>query len=126
MRFPEITRLSPNFSGAPPHERFGVIFHHSVLSFSETIARMTDPATEVSYHCLIAIDGTQCTLVPDQAIAWHAGNSAFLGRPRCNDFMLGVAFAGDTYASPLTPEQLASAIEWLADRWVRYSWTIDR
>jgi AmpD protein len=50
MEFPEITRLSPNFSGAPPHEKFGVIFHHSVLSFNETIARMTEAATEVSDH----------------------------------------------------------------------------
>ena len=48
------------------------------------------------------------------------------GRSRCNDFLLGVAFAGDTYAKPLTDEQFASALEWLEARWLRYGWSSDR
>ena len=39
---------------------------------------------------------------PRAQVAWHAGVSRFLGRDRCNDFLLGVAFAGDTYAAPLS------------------------
>ena len=126
MGFPETTQSSPNFSATPPHEKLGVLFHHSVLPFHDAIGRLTDPASAVSYHCLIGHDGTRCTLVPDDVIAWHAGESAFLGRTRCNDFLLGVAFAGDSYLAPLTPEQLGSAIERLASRWTRYGWTIDR
>jgi AmpD protein len=87
---------------------------------------MLDPASRVSYHCLIAPDGTRCTMVADACIAWHAGASTFLGRTRCNDFLLGLAFAGDTYASPLTEAQIASALEWLAPRWDRYGWTLHR
>jgi len=126
MGFPEITRLSPNRDPAPPHEGLGVLFHHSVSSFDETIALMLRPASKVSYHCLIGLDGTRCTLVPDRQIAWHAGASTFLGRSRCNDFLLGVAFAGDTNLAPLTDAQVASALEWLDRRWTKQAWTTDR
>jgi AmpD protein len=87
---------------------------------------MRDPASRVSYHCLIDADGTRCTMVPDGEIAWHAGASSFNGRERCNDFLLGVSFAGDTYLAPLSERQVASAIEWLMERWSRRGWATDR
>jgi AmpD protein len=125
MAFPEIERPSPNRDPAA-HERLGVLFHHSELGFAETIAWMLDPASRVSYHCLIDLDGTRCTLVPDSQVAWHAGASRFLGRDRCNDFLLGVAFAGDTYRAPLSGPQIASALEWLEPRWAPFGRAIDR
>ena len=125
MAFREIERLSPNRDPAA-HERQGALFHHSGLGFAETIARMLDPASRVSYHCLIDADGTRCTLVPDGQVAWHAGVSRFLGRDRCNDFLLGVAFAGDTYVAPLSGPQVASALEWLEPRWSAFGWGTDR
>ena len=72
----------------------------------------------------IASDGTRCTLVPDEHVAWHAGASTFLGRTRCNDFLLGLAFAGDTYVIPLTSAQIASALEWLAPRFAEHHWPL--
>ena len=126
MPFPEIVRFSPNRDTSPAHERLGVLFHHSVMSFDETIVFMLRAENKVSYHCLIAPDGTRCTLVADEHIAWHAGASTFLGRPRCNDFLLGLAFAGDTYRAPLTADQIASALEWLAPRWTAHRWSLDR
>jgi N-acetyl-anhydromuramoyl-L-alanine amidase len=123
MRFTEIVRLSPHRNTAPPHERLGALIHHSVRPFEDTIGFMLQPASAVSYHCLIAPDGLRCTLVPDEQIAWHAGASVFRGRPRCNDFLLGLAFAGDTYRAPLTDGQLASALEWLGARWTAHRWT---
>jgi AmpD protein len=125
MTFEELQRLSPNRDAMPPHEQLGVIFHHSELGFDETIALMLKPASKVSYHCLIGANGIRCRLVPDSQIAWHAGASAFRGRSRCNDFMLGVAFAGSTYRAPLTREQIASALDWLRPRWKARRWTID-
>lgn len=126
MPFVEQIRLSPNFDARPRHEQLGVLFHHSAESFEATIDLMLRPASKVSYHVLIGADGTRCTLVRDEHIAWHAGASQFLGRPRCNDFLLGAAFAGDTYAAPLTDAQIASALEWLAPRWAAHGWSIDR
>jgi AmpD protein len=122
--FAERTCWSPNCDRSPVHERLGVLFHHSVAPFDATIAHMLKPESKVSYHALIAPDGTRCTLVDDAHIAWHAGASNFLGRTRCNDFLLGVAFAGDTYAAPLTAAQIDSALEWLTPRWKRYGWSL--
>lgn len=125
MPFREFERLSPNRDRGG-HERLGVLFHHSQLGFEETIGRMHDPASQVSYHCLIDRDGSRCTLVPDTDVAWHAGASQFLGRSRCNDFLLGVAFAGDTGREALTEAQVASALEWLDPRWPALGWTLER
>lgn len=126
MPFAEFDAPSPHFSPEPPHERFGVCFHHTVLSFAETIAHMQSPASRVSYHVVIAPDGSRARLVPEERIAWHAGVSVFQGRSGCNAFLLGVSFAGDTYAAPLTDAQLASALDWLEPRWSRLGWSLGR
>lgn len=125
MAYREFARLSPN-RDASAHERFGVMFHHSGMGFDATIERMLDPGSRVSYHCLIGADGTRCSLVPDAEIAWHAGVSRFHGRDGCNAFLLGLSFAGDTYAAPLSKPQVASALEWLDARWAKLGWGIDR
>jgi AmpD protein len=122
--FPVIERLSPNRGGPRPHERLGVVFHHTEKGFTETIDFMSRPESRVSYHCVIAADGTRCTLVSDREVAWHAGESEFRGRANCNAFLLGVAFAGDTYREPLTDAQMASALEWLEARWTALGWTL--
>ena len=124
LLFPEIERLSPNRDASRPHERLGVVFHHTEISYEETLDLMGRAEFQRSYHCVIRSDGLRCTLVPDDQIAWHAGASVFQGRSRCNDFMLGLSFACDTYREPLTADQIASALEWLAPRWKQYGWTI--
>lgn len=126
MPFAEEVCASPNFDVSPRHECVGVVFHHSVCSYEQTIDLMRRAESKVSYHVLIHPAGKRCQLVRDDCIAWHAGASEFFGRRRCNDFMLGVAFAGDTYASPLTQEQIASALEWLEARWTTNRWALDR
>ena len=125
MAFREIERRSPNRDPGP-NEGLGVMFHHSDLSFDATVARMLDRTSRVSYHCLIGRDGTRCRLVPDNEVAWHAGASSFLGRSRCNDFMIGVSFSGSTYEAPLSDEQIASALDWLGTRWTARGWSVGR
>jgi len=124
MTYPERRHPSPNFAATPAHERLGVCFHHSVMDFDATIAHMLRPESQVSYHVLIAPDGTRARLVDDENVAWHAGASTFLGREGCNKFLLGVSFAGDTRAAPLTKHQIDSALDWLAPRWLRHGWTL--
>jgi len=123
--FREFERLSPNFAADTEHERLGALFHHSVMPFEETLEYMSLPESGVSYHVLIAPSGERCRLVPDERVAWHAGVSEFKGRPKCNAFLIGVSFAGDTYAAPLTEAQIASALDWLSSRWTRYGWAPD-
>lgn len=54
---------------------------------------------QVSAHFLIARDGVLIQFVGCADRAWHAGESLFEGRPRCNDFSLGIELEGtDTLA----------------------------
>lgn len=126
MSFAEFDAPSPHFSAEPPHERLGVCFHHTVMPFAETIAHMQAPASRVSYHVVIAPDGSRARLVPEERVAWHAGVSDFQGRSGCNAFLLGISFAGDTRAAPLTDAQIESALEWLGPRWRAFGWSLGR
>ncbi|PTY08482.1 nucleoside transporter [Opitutaceae bacterium EW11] len=125
MSFREFTHLSPNRALEPVNACQGVLFHHTVLSFSETLAKLSDPASQVSYHGIISKTGERCVLVRDAEIAWHAGVSSFRGQSGCNRFLLGLAFEGDTYRYPLTNAQLQSVLEWLVPRWIRYGWSLE-
>lgn len=51
-------------------------------------------ALRVSAHFLIARDGVLIQFVGCADRAWHAGESLFEGRPRCNDFSLGIELEG--------------------------------
>lgn len=48
----------------------------------------------VSAHLLIRRDGALQQFVRFEDRAWHAGESAFRGRTRCNDFAVGIELEG--------------------------------
>ena len=52
-------------------------------------------AQRVSAHALIRRDGQIVQYVPFGERAWHAGESEYDGRPRCNDFSIGVELEGN-------------------------------
>ena len=58
----------------------------------------------VSAHFLVRRDGEVVQFVPVQRRAWHAGESSWRGRARCNDFSVGVELEGCD-ADPYTPAQ---------------------
>jgi N-acetyl-anhydromuramoyl-L-alanine amidase len=67
---------------------------------------------QVSTHLLIRRDGTVMQFVPFHRRAWHAGDSRFRGRTRCNDFSLGIELEGtdeDCYTD-VQYKQLAAVI----------------
>jgi len=49
---------------------------------------------KVSSHFLIRRDGEVIQFVPCEKRAWHAGESSWRGRSRCNDFSLGIELEG--------------------------------
>lgn len=49
---------------------------------------------EVSAHVLIRRDGEIIQFVNFNQRAWHAGQSCFQGRERCNDFSIGIELEG--------------------------------
>lgn len=51
-------------------------------------------AAPVSSHVLIRRDGALVQFVPFHERAWHAGESCFENRTRCNDFSIGVELEG--------------------------------
>jgi len=48
----------------------------------------------VSSHFLIRRDGELVQYVPCELRAWHAGQSQWKGRERCNDFSIGIELEG--------------------------------
>ena len=50
---------------------------------------------QVSAHLLIRRDGELLQFVPFRARAWHAGESCFQGRTRCNDCSIGIELEGE-------------------------------
>lgn len=104
---------SPNFDARPPGESLSLIVVHAISlppsQFgSEDIVRLftntLDPdahpyfaqisSMRVSAHFLIRRDGELIQFVSCLQRAWHAGLSCWDGRPRCNDFSLGVELEG--------------------------------
>ena len=61
----------------------------------------------VSAHFLVRRDGELVQFVPVQRRAWHAGESSWRGRGRCNDFSVGVELEGSD-AERFTPAQYAA------------------
>ena len=51
-------------------------------------------ALKVSAHFLIRRDGELLQFVPCGKRAWHAGESSWRGRTRCNDFSIGIELEG--------------------------------
>lgn len=54
----------------------------------------TIAGSRVSAHFLIRRDGSLIQFVPCVRRAWHAGESRWRGRERCNDFAIGVEIEG--------------------------------
>jgi len=61
----------------------------------------------VSAHFLVRRDGELVQFVPVGRRAWHAGESSWRGRERCNDFSVGVELEGSD-AEPFTSAQYAA------------------
>jgi AmpD protein len=51
-------------------------------------------ALRVSAHFFIRRDGALLQFVPCAMRAWHAGESSWCGRARCNDFSIGIELEG--------------------------------
>lgn len=58
----------------------------------------------VSAHCLIRRDGEIIQYVPFNMRAWHAGQSSYQGREKCNDFSIGIELEGTDF-EPFTENQ---------------------
>jgi AmpD protein len=81
--------------------------------FTNTLAADAHPffaqvvSLRVSAHALVRRDGEVVQYVPFHRRAWHAGQSSWMGRERCNDFSVGIELEG-TDAGAYESAQYAS------------------
>lgn len=104
---------SPNCDERPPDAAIELIVIHSISlppgvyggpHIIDLFTNRLDPrahpyfagiaSLRVSAHFLIRRDGALLQFVPCAKRAWHAGESAWRGRPRCNDFSVGIELEG--------------------------------
>jgi len=83
---------SANFNARPDGAAIDtVIIHYTGMPTGrDALARLCDPAAEVSAHYVIDEDGTIYALVEEGCRAWHAGKSTWAGRGNLNDVSLGI------------------------------------
>lgn len=87
-----LTDPSPNFGpraqGLTPEML--VIHYTGMASAAEALARMRDPASEVSAHYMIDEDGRVHSLVDEAFRAWHAGHGSWRGLSDINSRSIGI------------------------------------
>ena len=85
-----------------------VVLHYTAMQpCAEALARLCDPAAEVSAHYLIDADGTVFSLVDEAARAWHAGAGEWGGAGDVNSRSIGVELA-NTGTHPFAEAQMAA------------------
>jgi AmpD protein len=120
---------SPNCDDRPDAEAVSLLVVHSISlppgvfggdAIERFFTNRLDPAAHpyfdgirdlrVSAHFLVRRDGELIQFVPVGRRAWHAGESLWRGRKRCNDFSVGVELEGTDDAS-FAPAQYAGLVE---------------
>jgi AmpD protein len=110
--YPETRVKTPNVSAKPIVPR-AIVLHHSGGSYAGGVTWIKNPASRVSYHCLVAQDGRRTVFANPEQRTWHAGKSEWQGRGDLNSWSVGASFAGDTNKEPLTHDAMDSMAEYL-------------
>jgi len=117
---------SPNFgprTKGPPHM---LVLHYTGMPTGEAaLARLRDPAAEVSAHYMVEEDGRVFRLVPEERRAWHAGKSFWRGETDVNSASIGVEIVnpGHEFGYRAFPQpQIAAVTALVGD--IRSRWTI--
>jgi N-acetyl-anhydromuramyl-L-alanine amidase AmpD len=121
--YPETKAKTPNVSAKPIIPK-AIVLHHSGGSYAGGVAWIKNPASRVSYHCLVAPDGKRTVFANPEQRTWHAGVSSYRGKRDLNSWSVGAAFSGDTYKEPLTDAAMASMAEYLEPLMRRYRLTL--
>lgn len=109
----QTNKRTPNLSPARVIKPTHIIVHHTDGHYAGSVSWCMDPASRVSYHCIISQLGKRTALALPTQRTWHAGKSSWQGRPDANSWSIGVAFEGNTYTSPPSPAAILSAVEYL-------------
>jgi AmpD protein len=127
-----VYRPSPHCDARPPGCAVDLIVIHGISLppgkfggpyitqlFTHQLDAAADPyfktlaGLQVSSHLLLRRDGQVIQYVPFDKRAWHAGESRYQGRVRCNDFSIGIELEG-TDDIPYTDVQYTQLAEVVA------------
>jgi N-acetylmuramoyl-L-alanine amidase len=111
-----IERPSPNHGMRAAGEPIDILLlHYTGMADAEgALARLTDPAAEVSCHWLIDTDGALYRLVDEARRAWHAGASFWAGARDINSRSIGIELVNPGHElgyPPFPPAQMAALAE---------------
>lgn len=117
---------SPNFNERQLPVSMIVLHYTGMQSAEAALARLTDPAAEVSAHYLIDEDGTIHRLVAEDKRAWHAGQSHWRGITDVNSASIGIELVNPGHEfgyREFAPAQIEALIPLLAEIKDRYEIT---
>ena len=115
-----VVRPSPNHGERDDNKvPDSIILHYTGMETAEAaLARLCDPAAEVSCHYVIGEDGEILQLVPESRRAWHAGKSYWAGERDMNSTSIGIELinGGHDFGSPAYLEaQIAALVDLCRD-----------
>ena len=122
-------RPSPNQGRRPIGVDISCVVLHADASTatSGTLSWLKNRESKVSYHHLIGRAGHVYECVAPARRAWHAGKSAFMGVPDCNDYSIGVCFSNNQRNEEFPDRQIEAGAELVAGLMHRYpAITMDR
>jgi N-acetyl-anhydromuramyl-L-alanine amidase AmpD len=111
--YQQTNKKTPNISAGRVIKPTHVVLHHTSGAYAGSVSWCSDPASKVSYHCIIARNGKRTVLALPTQRTWHAGVSSWQGRKHVNSIYIDMAWEGDTYQTPLSEDALLSAVEYL-------------
>lgn len=106
---------SPNFAPRPTATTIDMlVLHYTGMPTAEAaLARLCDPAAQVSAHYVIDEDGIIHALVDEAMRAWHAGESFWRGRADVNSRSIGIELVNPGHQfgyRPFPEAQMAALI----------------
>lgn len=105
---------TPNIDRNRVNSVEGVILHHTAEpTIERSLEVLTSTKKKVGTHVVIDTDGTRYIMASPETVTYHAGWSCLNGKIGCNYFTIGIEFQGNTLETPLTKDQILSAIEYL-------------
>lgn len=108
-------------------ERKGIMLHYDAsASDAGAVAWLNSPACKVSYSWIILDDGSQITIAPTDARAWHAGvcrpSNPQLPYKDANSAFYGIAIAA-TAGDHATPAQTQAVANLCVGVFQRHKWS---
>ncbi len=89
-----------------------VLHYTGMADGPSAVARLRDPASQVSCHYVVEEDGRIIQLVAEARRAWHAGRSFWAGETDLNDASIGIEIvnAGHPGGLPPYPDAQVAAV----------------